>query len=191
MRPVVSVVMPVFNGARDLRRAVASIIQQSYADFELIVINDGSTDETEAVLSGMPESADPRLRVETLAANVGISAALNRGIELAQGEYIARQDHDDISRPMRLERQVRFLRAHPECGLLGTCAEIWSGDEPTDRRHLHPQQNHLLQFELLFDNPFVHSSAMIPKRVFDAVGVYSRRTPLRGPEYRRRAGGLS
>ena len=120
MRPLVSVVMPVYNGARDVPRAIASVFDQTFRDFELIVVNDGSQDETAAVLDSMTELADSRLRVVHLTRNVGVAAAVNHGIGLAQGDYIARHDHDDISRPTRLEQQVGFMQAHPECGLLGT-----------------------------------------------------------------------
>ena len=109
-----------------------------------------------------------------------MAAALNHGIGLAQGDYIARHDHDDISRPTRLEQQVRFMQAHPECGLLGTRSEIWVADEPTERGHFHPLENPALQFALLFDNYFVHSSVLIPKRALETVGLYST-DPLRQP----------
>lgn len=180
MRPLVSVIMSVYNGARDVRRAIASVFDQTFGDFELIVVNDGSQDETAAVLDSMAELLDSRLRVVHLAENVGVAAALNHGIGLAQGDYIARHDHDDISRPTRLQRQVRFMQAHPECGLLGTRSEIWVVDEPTERGHFHPLENPALQFALLFDNYFVHSSVLIPKRVLDTVGLYST-DPLRQP----------
>jgi hypothetical protein len=180
MRPLVSVVMPVYNGARDVRRAISSVFDQTFRDFELIVVNDGSQDDTAAVLDSMGELSDSRLRVVHLTRNVGVAAALNHGIGLAQGDYIARHDHDDISRPTRLEQQVRFMQAHPECGLLGTRSEIWAADEPTDRGHFHPLENPVLQFALLFDNYFVHSSVLIPKRVLNTVGLYST-DPLRQP----------
>ncbi len=180
MRPLVSVVMPVYNGAGDVRRAVSSIFDQTFRDFELIVVNDGSQDDTAAVLASIAKSSNPRLRVVHLTRNVGAAAALNHGIGLAQGDYIARHDHDDISRPTRLEQQVRFMQAHPECGLLGTRSEIWAADEPTDRGHFHPLENPVLQFALLFDNYFVHSSVLIPKRVLNTVGLYST-DPLRQP----------
>lgn len=172
--------MSVYNGARDVRRAIASVFDQTFGDFELIVVNDGSQDETAAVLDSMAELSDSRLRVVHLAENVGVAAALNHGIGLAQGDYIARHDHDDISRPTRLQQQVRFMQAHPECGLLGTRSEIWVVDEPTERGHFHPLENPALQFALLFDNYFVHSSVLIPKRVLDTVGLYST-DPLRQP----------
>ncbi len=180
MRPLVSVVMAVYNGARGVRRAIASVFEQTFRDFEFIVVNDGSQDESATVLDSMVELSDSRLRVVHLTRNIGVAAALNHGIQLAQGDYIARHDHDDISRPTRLEQQARFMQAHPECGLLGTRSEIWVADEPTERGHFHPLENPALQFALLFDNYFVHSSVLIRKRALEKVGLYST-DPLRQP----------
>src|SRR5207302_1075177 len=143
--------------------------KQTFADFELIAINNGSTDGTAAVLDGL---RDPRMRV-IHQDNMGLAAALNRGIALARGQYIARQDHDDWAKPTRLEQQVAFLEANPDCALVGTRAEIWVGNRKTERVHDHPTDNAALQFELLFDNPFVHSSIMVRKSALDAVGGYS------------------
>jgi glycosyltransferase involved in cell wall biosynthesis len=129
--------MSVYNGARDVPTAVRSILGQTFRDFELIAINDGSfKDDTRTVLDSLArDSADPRLRVVHLDKNVGLAAALNLGIGLAQGRYIFRQDHDDISFPTRLEKQIAFLERNPNCALLGTAAEIWVGDAPSGRVH--------------------------------------------------------
>jgi glycosyltransferase involved in cell wall biosynthesis len=182
MNPTISVILPVYNGAKDVPRAIASILAQTYRDFELIVIDDGSLrDDTWAVLTDIKnQTGDPRLRIERLEKNIGLAGALNHGISLARGRYIARQDHDDISKPERFAEQVRFLDANPKCGLLGTHAEIWVGDTPTTRAHDHALDNGALQFYLLANNPFVHSSVMIRRDVFDAVGVYSC-DPMRQP----------
>jgi glycosyltransferase involved in cell wall biosynthesis len=167
--PRVSVVLSVHNGAADLPKAVDSILTQTFRDFELIAINNGSTDDTAAVLDGL---RDPRVRV-VHQDDMGLAAALNRGIALARGRYIGRQDHDDWAKPTRLEKQVAFLEANPNCALVGTRAEIWVGDEKTKRAHDHPTGNAALQFDLLFDNPFVHSSTMLRKSALDTVGGYS------------------
>ncbi len=177
-QPQVSVVLPVYNGAAYVGRAIASILVQTFTDFELIAIDDGSTDATPQILDRI---ADPRLRV-VHQDNRGLSATLNRGLELARGRYVARQDHDDLSRPERLASQVAFLDAHPACGLVGTRAEIWVGDVMTSRVHDHPLTDAALRFELLFDNPFVHSSVMLRKTVLETVGGYSTDPARRSPE---------
>src|SRR6266403_1681111 len=107
--PDVSVVLSVRNGGTDLPRAIASILSQSFTNFELIAIDNGSTDETAQFLD---QIGDSRVRVYHQE-DAGLAAALNRGILLARGRYIARQDHDDLALPTRLEKQVGFLDAHP------------------------------------------------------------------------------
>jgi glycosyltransferase involved in cell wall biosynthesis len=173
---MVSVILAVRNGAADLPRAIDTILAQTFADLELIAIDDGSTDGTAAVLDGV---RDPRVRV-LHQRNMGLPAALNRGIGLARGRYIARQDHDDRAKPTRIEKQVAFLEANPEYALVGTRAEIWVGDRKTWRAHNHPTDNASLQFDLLFDNPFVHSSILMRKTALDVVGLYTT-TPARHP----------
>ena len=182
--PLVSVVLPVYNGAERVGEAIDSILRQTFRDFELIAIDDGSTeDDTASVLDTLARtSGDDRLRVVHLEQNRGLARVLNHGISLARGRYIARQDHDDVSRPRRLEAQVDYLEANPRCGLLGTRAEIWIGDEPTGQNHDHPSDNATLQFELLTGNPFVHSSVMIRNAALDAVGVYTTDDARQPPE---------
>jgi glycosyltransferase involved in cell wall biosynthesis len=176
--PKVSVVLSVRNGGSDLPEALDTILKQSFSDFELIAINNGSSDGTGAFLD---QIADPRVRVFHQE-DKGLAAALNRGISLARGHYIARQDHDDLADPSRLAKQVAFLDAHPEHGLVGTRAEIWVGDTPSGRFHDHPTKNEILQFDLLFNNPFVHSSVMMRKSALDQVGGYTTDPARQPPE---------
>jgi hypothetical protein len=176
--PDVSVVLSVRNGGDDLPKAIETILTQSYANFELIAINNGSSDGTADFLD---QIADRRVRVYHQA-DAGLPSALNRGISLARGRYIARQDHDDWALPTRIEQQVRFLDAHPEHALVGTCAEIWIGDNPTGRYHDHPTDDAALRFELLFNNLFVHSSVMMRKAALDQIGVYTTDPARQPPE---------
>ncbi len=176
--PEVSVVLSVRNGGADLPKAVESILAQTFADFELIAINNGSTDGTRSYLDSL---SDPRVRVFHQA-DTGLAAALNRGISLARGRYIARQDHDDLADPRRIAKQVEFLNAHPGHALVGTRAEIWIGDRPSGRFHDHPTEDEILRFDLLFDNPFVHSSMMMRKAALDSVGVYTTDPARQPPE---------
>ena len=176
--PLVSVVLSVHNGAADLPGAIDTILTQTFSDFELIAIDNGSTDESAAVLDGL---RDPRVRI-VHQENMGLAAALNRGIALARGRYIARQDHDDWAKPTRLEKQLAFLEGHPEYAMVGTRAEIWVEDRETSRAHDHPTDNATLQFELLFDNPFVHSSMLVRKSAFDVVGYYTTDPARQPPE---------
>ena len=111
--------MSVYNGERYLRPAVESILNQSYPDFEFIVIDDGSADNSRNILAEYAVQ-DSRLRIIPNETNLGLTRSLNKAIGLAHGRYLGRQDADDISLPQRLERQVAFLNAHPEVGLVGT-----------------------------------------------------------------------
>jgi glycosyltransferase involved in cell wall biosynthesis len=174
----VSVVLPVYNCPEYVGEALDSILCQTYTDFEAILIDDGSTDSTPKILK---QYTDPRIRLITQT-NRGLAATLNRGIELARGKYIARMDQDDMSRPERFAKQVAYLDAHPDCALLGTWAEIWQGHSRTERTHRHPADNSTLKFEMLFNNPFVHSSVMLRKSALDRVGVYSTDRSRQPPE---------
>jgi len=176
--PLVSVILSVRNGAADLPKAVDTILKQTFADFELIAINNGSSDGTGAILDGLD---DPRVRVFHQK-DIGLAGALNRGISLSRGRYIARQDHDDWAKPARLERQVAFLEAHPRCALVGTRAEIWVGNTPTNRVHDHPTDDSALRFELMFNNYFVHSSIMMRASAVQEVGGYSIDPKRQPPE---------
>ncbi len=119
MPEAVSVVIPVYNGARCVRRAIDSVLAQTCRDFELIVVNDGSTDETAEVLAGLGD----RIRVVNKA-NGGLSSARNAGIGAANGDYVAFLDADDWWLPRKLERQMEWLRAHPDATFCSTAARI-------------------------------------------------------------------
>lgn len=177
-RPLVSVVLPVYNGSEYLSEAITSILGQTYPNFELIIIDDGSTDDSAAIISSFRDGRIRFLQQE----NRGIVATLNRGIELAGGRYIARQDADDMSLPERFSRQVSFLESHPEYGMVGTWAEIWQGRAPGQHSHRWAPDDLALKFDLLFDNPFVHSSMMVRKSALHEVGLYSMRGRAQYPE---------
>ncbi len=118
MTPAVSVLMPVYNAERYLASALESVLGQTFADFELIAVNDGSTDGSAGILAEFA-AADPRMRIISRP-NAGLVASLNEALAIARGEFIARMDADDFCRPERFERQIAYLRAHPDCVLLGT-----------------------------------------------------------------------
>jgi glycosyltransferase involved in cell wall biosynthesis len=119
MNPRVSVVMSVFNGEKYLRNAVESILSQTFADFEFIVIDDGSSDRGSEVIKAYK---DPRIRFSCNEQNMGLTRTLNMGLKQARGEYIARMDCDDVSLPDRLTRQVAFMDSNPNMGACCTWA---------------------------------------------------------------------
>jgi len=161
-----------------LREAIDSILAQSYDNFEFIIIDDGSSDDSASIISLYKDSRIYFIQQD----NQGLAATLNRGISLAKGKYVARQDQDDISLPARLERQAEFMESHPDCALLGTRAIIWEGDRQTDRVHDHPADDASLKFELLFNNPFVHASVMMRKSVLEELGGYAVDPDRQPPE---------
>lgn len=124
-RPLVSIGMPVYNGADTLAAAIRSIINQTYQNWELLVMDDGSTDGSEHVAAGF---GDPRIHVIKGGDNQGIVFRLNEAVRLAQGDYFARMDADDIAFPQRLERQVSYLDKHSEISLIGAQILVFSGD---------------------------------------------------------------
>ncbi|HWY11544.1 MAG TPA: glycosyltransferase, partial [Bacteroidia bacterium] len=167
--PLISVVLPVYNGEGYLRESVDSILNQTFSDFEFIILNDGSTDRSEDVILSYK---DPRIKYHKHL-NCGLAATLNKGIDLAKGKYIARQDQDDISLPERLQKQIDFMESNPTVALLGTNAEIINEKSQSLQRFLnHAANSDILKFDLLFDNPFVHSSIMFRKAVIEISGNY-------------------
>ena len=111
--------MPVYNAEKYIGDSIASVLQQSFIDFELLIINDGSTDKTEKIIRGF---ADPRIRLINQT-NQGIAAALNNGLQIARADYIARFDADDICMPERLQIQYDFLRTLPDYVIVGSNAD--------------------------------------------------------------------
>ena len=156
--PLVTVLMSAFNDAAHLSEAVQSILDQTFADFEFLIIDDGSTDETQDLLRSISGS---RVRIVRNEKNLGLTRSLKRGVELARGCYIARIDADDTAFPWRLNQQVAFLENHPEVGILG--GACWQVDEQGRPLRLHrcPGTDLEIRWAGLFTNPFVHSTVML------------------------------
>ncbi len=175
--PKISVIMAVYNGEKYLKEAVESILNQTFRDFEFLIVDDGSTDETLKILEEYGER-DERIRVIRNSENIGLTKSLNKAIKLAKGKYIARMDADDVSLPERLEKQLAFMEKNPEVGLLGTaCYEINSKGEIVGDK-FHPSSDKELKKTLIKRNPFSHPSVMLRREVFDRVGLYQESIPL-------------
>ena len=171
----VTILMPVYNAARHLARCVESVLTQTFSDFQLLVIDDASTDNTWAMLK---HTTDSRLRIERNPANLGVAATLNRGIELTQTEFLARLDADDLCRPQRLALQVRHLEAHPRVGIVGTYVKEF-GDMPWPVLTRYPLGAADTKAGLLFGNTLCHPvvmmrMAMIREHALRYDPVYSR-----------------
>lgn len=170
--PTVSVLLPVFNGERYIGEAVESILKQTFRDFEFLIIDDGSTDQTPGILRSHAER-DPRIRIVTKA-NGGYTKALLVGLSLAKGKYIARMDADDISHPDRFASQVAFLDENPACGVVGSAIRIIDpdGDPITHRRypltHSEIDAAHVHKGEC----SLAHPSTMIRRSALEEAGSY-------------------
>ena len=169
MPPRVSVLMSVYNGAPYLELAVQSILSQTYDDFEFIIVNDGSTDDTDEILGLF---ADTRIVRICNPNNIGLTRSLNLALRQASGEFIARQDSDDISMPEKLSMQTTFLESHPEYGLVG-CATKRIDSVGKYLQTVIPPASDLEICKKLFQrNPMVHGSVIARKSLIDAVGGY-------------------
>lgn len=168
--PRVSVVMPVRNGEAFLREALDSILAQTFRDFELIVIDDGSSDGTPAIIAEYA-ARDSRLRAIRQEAS-GLTQSLNRGWRSAAGEYVARMDADDVALPDRLEHQVEFLDGHPEVAVVGTTVIEVGPDGKELRVVRFPEDEAAIRRELRRSNCLVHASVMVRRAALEEVGGY-------------------
>ena len=165
MPPKISVLMPVYNAAPYLREALDSILGQTYADFEFLIINDGSTDTSRSIVDSYQDS---RIKHIANTINAGLVAALDEGIELAQGEYIARMDADDISLPERFAKQVEFMDQHPDVGACGTAYQYFGDLDRTET----PIQDTRKAFTFLSRNSSLgHPTTMIRRSVLNQHGI--------------------
>ncbi|MBD1393330.1 glycosyltransferase family 2 protein [Mucilaginibacter glaciei] len=160
--PKVSVILPVYNGAAYIHEAVTSVLAQSFSDFDLFVIDDGSTDNTLDVLQ---QINDKRLKITPNDANVGLINTLNRGLNLSAGyKYVARMDADDICLPGRLAATVNVLDSHPAIGVAGTSVTYF-GEGLKNKDVILPATNERIVPALMCRNPIIHPSVMIRNEV--------------------------
>lgn len=167
-RPKVTVLLPVHNGGSDLPSAVDCTLAQTFPDFELVIIDDASTDSTPHYLARL---RDPRIRILRNLTNLGIARSLNRGISESSGEYIARQDADDYSYPSRIEKQVAYLDAHPGVAVVAANFYIVANGLPRG-----PMQQVFADLDirlgLLFQNVIAHPSVMMRRSALLRAGAY-------------------
>lgn len=161
VQPSVTVLLPVYNGEAYLHDAVESIISQDFTDFELLIVDDGSTDDSPRIIAGF---ADARIRVLKNPRRLKLSGALNRGIQEARGELIARMDADDIALPARLRRQVEFMNRHPEIGLCGAGVEKFGQGSSSIMNY--PESHDQIRAYALFDCPFAHPTVVFRRQLF-------------------------
>ena len=168
--PPVTVAMAVHNGARYLPAALDSVLGQSFRDFELVVVNDGSTDQTDEILARY-QRRDPRLRM-IQQDNRGLASSLNTSVNEARGRYVARLDADDIALPLRLERQVAFLERNRDVGLLGGAVIFITSAGGQFASWQYPLDDSEIRRKLARGSAFVHPTVMMRADHLRGVGGY-------------------
>ena len=172
VKPKVSVLMGVHNGARYLRQALESLRAQTYQDFELVIVDDSSTDETADILLAMKDSRTVICRNDE---NQGLTKSLNIGLRFCRGEYVARMDADDISLPSRFEKQVAFLDGHPEVALVGSAYDHIDAAGNVTAHVGVPSEDREIQARLGQKNCFGHGTVMVRRSVLVECGGYDER----------------
>lgn len=173
--PLVSVLMAVHNGMPFLKDSVESVLAQKFGDFEFLILDDASSDGTAAYLASL---SDPRVRVITLEQNIGLTAALNRGLKEARGAFIARQDADDISHPERFQIQAVYLRITPACAAVGSQVRLMDRHGRSLGNKQLPLMPDAIRFSHLFDNALAHSAVMFRKTAVEEIGGYDESFPV-------------
>ena len=174
MEPLVSVVMPVRNGAAWLDRSLGSILAQSYERLEVIVVDDGSADRSAEIAAS---TGDSRVIVMREPAR-GLTPSLNRAIGRSRGPLIARMDADDVSQPDRLARQVALLEARPDVGMVGTGWVETASTGQVVRVVRPPEDDETLRRLLIRVNPFVHASVVMRRSALEQAGGYDETFPV-------------
>ncbi|MBN1469632.1 MAG: glycosyltransferase [Fusobacteriaceae bacterium] len=159
----ITVLIPVYNGEKYLKEAITSILYQTYEDFDLLVINDGSTDKSENVILSF---TDERIKYIKNEKNIGLIKTLNKGLDLISGEYVVRMDQDDISLPNRLEKQIKFMDENKEIVVSGTNIRIFGDNIKTFVNKL-PMNPSEIKVMLLFENCIMHPTVIMRKEVLD------------------------
>ncbi len=169
--PKISVIMGVYNAEKrknNLKKAIDSILNQTYNDFEFIICDDGSQDNTLKILAQIINN-DKRVKIIKNEKNKGLTFTLNKCLNVAKGEYIARMDYDDISDITRFEKQVKILDNNIDISIVATCANIIDDNGKWSERKYN---EYIVKKDFLFNNPVMHPTVMVRKKVFFDVGGY-------------------
>ena len=166
--PLVTVLLAVHDGEPYVRTAIASILGQTVAELELVVVDDASTDRTPEILETVD---DARLRVLRNDAQLGLAASLNRGLDLARGAYIARLDADDVAMPRRLQLQLARMRSAPHIAVVGSAALELDDGGRVGPLHTMPTGAADVRWAALFSSPFLHPTVLVERDVLDRHGL--------------------
>ncbi len=168
--PRVSIIMSVYNDSAHLKEALTSILQQTYSDFEFLITDDGSTDESPKILDEYA-AKDQRVKV-VHQKNIGLTKTLNKSIAEAKGEYVARMDSDDIALPRRLAEEVKFLDSHPETALVSCFTKVIDAEGKEIGEHRPGVTHEEIKKLIFFSGQIAHPAAMFRKQAFLALGGY-------------------
>jgi glycosyltransferase involved in cell wall biosynthesis len=168
VNPRITVLMPVYNAECFLEEAIASILSQTFEDFEFVIIDDGSSDASASIIRSF---GDHRIRFFQNEENQGISSTLNKGIDLASCDLIARMDADDVSDRFRLQKQYAYMRDHPACGLLSAWARVVTPENRFVRMERYRSKHYY--YNLTFECWIYHPTVMFRRRAVVSVGKYS------------------
>lgn len=171
----ITVIIPTYNGAKTLGRAIESVQSQTFKDFELLIVIDGSTDDSKGVAQKYADS-DNRIKIISYEPNRGIQRALSLGLSSATGDYIARIDDDDMWSDMdKLDAQIKFLKENPQYALVGTGLIVNDAKDKEIFRFLNPETDKLIRSKILYRNCFSHSTVLFKKETAILCGGYSQR----------------
>ena len=165
-QPLISVLMPVYNSEKFLSFAIKSILEQTYKNFEFIIIDDGSTDSSSSIINEFV-LRDNRIKFIQNNKNFGISLSLNKGLEISRGIYVARMDADDISIKERFEIQIEAFEKYPNFGIIGSSANYINSNGKNLGYFPVPLSNIEIKWYSLFRSPFIHPSIMMKKEILD------------------------
>lgn len=168
-KPLVSVVMPVFNGDRFINKAIESILNQTLKDFEFIIINDASTDKSLQIINKY-KSKDKRIKLINNRKNIHMSQSINLGISKAKSDLIARMDQDDIAFPERLKVQYAFLKSHPKVAIVGNNILTVNEFDSITGKRTYPTTSKDLKKIMFRYSPFAHPTVMFRKKIFQDLG---------------------
>jgi len=170
--PLISVVIPVYNGEAFLNESIKSILNQTFKNFEFIIINDGSTDKSEKIIKSFQKQDDRIVLINQK--NQGITKSLNTGIRLSKGKYIARMDSDDVAEIDRFKDQIQYLEHNKDLDIVGCqISFIDSQSKKISHKIELPIDDLLIKWELIFGTPLFHPTLMIRKSVFEKFGYFN------------------
>lgn len=180
--PLVSIILPCYNAQLFLNKAIDSILKQTYCNFELLCIDDCSTDTTPEILRKY-ELLDKRVKIFTNKKNLKIAQTLNVGLRHSNGKYIARMDADDISLPNRIELQVKFLEENESIGICGGQCKVINEFDVYSGKLSYILDNDGIISNLIFDSSFAHPTVMFRRNIYESLGGYKDMMPIEDLEY--------